>query len=71
MKQRNDTGYTQVFPTLGIEVHPGDLIDHDTPLGGFTPVETKPAKAGKTKTPDAAPAKDTTPAAAADPITED
>lgn len=41
MLQRNTSGYPKDFPTLDPprRVWPGEDIDHDGPLAGFTPVD--------------------------------
>lgn len=46
MLLRNTSAYTKDLPTLGLRVYPGDEIEHDGPIAGFTPVDEldKPGK---------------------------
>lgn len=65
MLQRNTSGYRLMVPELCRELGPGDEVDHDHPICGFTPVkdEPKPApalKAGEPKPKTAAKANDET-----------
>lgn len=63
MLQRNTSGAALLLPTLTppVTVQPGDDIDHEEPLAGFTPVaefkdqappdgDTKPATKAETST---------------------
>jgi hypothetical protein len=45
--QRNTSGYVLTVPELGRQFGPGDEVDHEHPICGFTPVIDKPKAAAK------------------------
>lgn len=58
MLQRNTSGYRLTVPELGREFGPGDEVDHDHPICGFTPVDEPKAKPAEKPKPTGKPAAD-------------
>jgi hypothetical protein len=50
MRQRNDTAYELYAPgDPGLVIAPGEVVEHQFPIVGLTPIEDEPAPKSETK----------------------